>query len=87
MGKYRLIFMKSVTKDLYAIPKKDVSRILKCIDALSNDLRSIGCEKLSSQERYRVRHGVYRIIYEIEDDKLIVVVVKVGHRSEVYRNC
>lgn len=87
MGKYRLIFMKSVTKDLCAIPKKDVSHILKCIDVLSIDPRSIGCEKLSSQERYRVRQGVYRIIYEIEDDKLIVVVVKVGHRSEVYRNC
>jgi len=85
MGKYRLVFKKSVTKDLRAIPKRDISRILKCIEALSDDPRSTGCEKLSNQERYRVRQGVYRIIYEIEDDTLVVIVVKVGHRSEVYK--
>jgi mRNA interferase RelE/StbE len=84
MGKYRLVFKKSVAKDFRAIPKRDVSRILKCIEALSDDPRSPGCEKLSGEERYRVRQGVYRIIYEIEDDKLVVVVVKIGHRGEVY---
>jgi len=85
MGRYRLVFRKSVAKDLRSISKKDVARILKCFDALSEDPRSSGCEKLSGQERYRVRRGVYRIIYEIKDDMLIVVVVKVGHRSDVYR--
>ena len=85
MGKYRLIFKNSIAKDFRAIPKRDIARILKCIEALSDDPRSIGCEKLSNQERYRIRQGVYRIIYEIEDDKLVVIVVKVGHRSEVYR--
>ena len=85
MGKYSLVFKKSVAKDLRSIPKKDVARILKCFEALSDDPRGPGCEKLSGQERYRVRQGVYRIIYEIVDDTLVVVVVKVGHRGVVYR--
>ncbi len=86
MAKYRLIFKQSVARDLRDIPKKDVARVLKRIQALSDDPRAPGCEKLSGQERYRVRQGVFRIIYEIVDDVLVVVVVKVGHRSEVYRN-
>jgi mRNA interferase RelE/StbE len=85
MAKYKLIFKKSVAKDLRDIPRKDVARVLKRIEALSDDPRAPGCEKLSGQERYRVRQGVYRIIYEIVDDVLEIVVVKVGHRSEVYR--
>lgn len=85
MGKYRLVFKKSVAKDLRGIPKKDVARILKCFDSLAEDPRGTGCEKLSGQERYRVRQGVYRIIYEIQDDVLVVVVVTVGHRKEVYK--
>ena len=85
MGKYRLVFKKSVAKDLRGIPKKDVARILKCFDSLAEDPRGTGCEKLSGQERYRVRQGAYRIIYEIQDDVLVVVVVTVGHRKEVYK--
>jgi mRNA interferase RelE/StbE len=85
MGRFRLVFKKSVAKDLRDIPKKDVSRILKCFDALAEDPRAIGCEKLSGQERYRVRHGSYRIVYEIQDEAFMVVVVKVGHRRDVYR--
>jgi len=85
MGRYRLIFRKSVSKDLRGIPKKHVARILKCFQALAEDPRPPGCEKLSGQERYRVRQGVYRIVYEIDDDLLEVVVAKVGHRRGVYR--
>jgi len=84
MGKYRLVFKKSVTKDLHGIPKKDVARILNCVDALAEDPRAPGCEKLSDQERYRVRRGVYRIVYQIDDHDKLVVVVKVGHRRAVY---
>ncbi|MGH8363279.1 MAG: type II toxin-antitoxin system RelE family toxin [Gammaproteobacteria bacterium] len=86
MASYELVFRKSVTKDLRAFPKQDVGRIMKRIRLLATDPRPSGCEKLSSQERYRVRQGVYRIIYEIEDDRLIVLVVKVGHRRDVYRS-
>ncbi len=86
MAKYRLVFKRSVARDLRGIPNRDVARILKCFDALSDDPRAPGCEKLSGRERYRIRQGVYRIVYEIEDDVLTIVVVKVGHRSDVYRD-
>ena len=74
-----------MAKDLRAFPKKDVGRILRRIERLAEDPRGQGCEKLSGQEKYRVRQGVYRILYEIQDDVLIVVVVRVGHRKEAYR--
>lgn len=85
MASYELVFKKSVAKDLRDIPKKDVARILQRIDALRDDPRGEGCVKLSAQERYRVRQGVYRIVYEIRDHELIVMVVKVAHRSTVYK--
>ena len=85
MANYRLTFKKSVAKDLRLIPKDDVRRILKRIKALADDLHPMGCEKLSGQERFRVRQGVYRIVYEILDEELVIVVVKVGDRREVYR--
>jgi mRNA interferase RelE/StbE len=84
MAKYEIVFKRSVYKDLKPIPKSDVVSILKRIDTLAADPRGPGCEKLSGQERYRVRQGVYRIVYEIEDNRLIVTVVKIGHRGQVY---
>lgn len=86
MAKYKLLFKKSVTKDLRAVPKSDVSRILQRIDALASDPRGDGCRKLSGAEVYRVRQGMYRIVYEIRDGELVVLVVKVAHRSSVYRS-
>jgi mRNA interferase RelE/StbE len=86
MASYELAFKKSVAKDLRVFPKQDVKRIMQRIRSLADDPRPVGCEKLSGQERYRVRQGAYRIIYEIEDDRLIVLVVKVGHRRDVYRS-
>lgn len=86
MGSYRLVFKKSVAKDLRPVPKKDVARVLKRIASLADNPLPPGSEKLSGQERYRVRQGTYRIIYEIKNDELVVMVVKVGHRREVYKN-
>jgi mRNA interferase RelE/StbE len=85
MVNYRLTFKKSVPKDFRLIPKDDVRRILKRIEALADDPHPMGCEKMSGQERFRVRQNVYRIVYEIQDEELVIVVVKVGHRREVYR--
>ena len=85
MEKYELIFKQSVAKDLRAIPSKDIARILKRIEALKVEPRPAGVEKLSGQQKYRIRQGVYRIIYEIRGFELVIVVVKIGHRREVYR--
>ncbi|RFF27886.1 MULTISPECIES: type II toxin-antitoxin system RelE/ParE family toxin [unclassified Wenzhouxiangella] len=85
MANYSLVFKGSVAKDLRPIPRKDVARILKRIESLRDDPRPVGCEKLSGQERYRLRQGQYRILYEIGDKELVVTVVKVGHRKGVYR--
>ena len=85
MKKYKLTFKKSVTKDFRNIPKKDVKKILNKIESLTINPRAEGCIKLSSKENYRVRQGLYRIIYQIRDDVLIVNVIKVSHRSDVYK--
>ena len=84
MGEYKIFFKESVDKDLRSIPKKDVKKILARIEALAKEPRPQGCEKLSSREKYRIRQGVYRIIYSIQDQELTVWVVKVGHRKAVY---
>jgi mRNA interferase RelE/StbE len=86
MANYEIQFKKSVAKDLRSIPKNDVREILERIDALAANPRGEGCIKLSGQERYRTRQGVYRIIYEVKDAEIVVVVVKVGHRSQVYKS-
>jgi mRNA interferase RelE/StbE len=85
MGRYKLLFKKSVAKDLHAIPEKAVQRIIKKIEVLADDPRPSGCEKLTDREHYRIRQGSYRILYEIQDDVLAVIVVKIAHRSEAYR--
>jgi mRNA interferase RelE/StbE len=85
MAHYDLRFKPSVAKDLRGIPRSDVQRILGRIEALRDDPRPPGSEKLSGQERYRVRQGRYRILYTVADAELIVDVVKVGHRRDVYR--
>ena len=85
MARYDLRFKPSVAKDLRGIPRADVRRILGRIESLRDEPRPPGSEKLSAQERYRVRQGQYRILYTVADSELIVEVVKVGHRREVYR--
>ena len=85
MGRYKIVLRKSVAKDLKGIPKKDARRIVAAIKELAGNPRPPGAKKLSGQERYRIRQGNYRILYSIEDDMLIVTVVKVGNRRDVYR--
>ena len=85
MAKYKLFFTETFYKNLRGIPQKDVKRILKRVGELAVDPRPVGSQKLSGlQEKYRVRQGDYRIIYSIEDEQLVVIVVKVGHRRQVY---
>lgn len=84
MARYELRFKPSVAKDLRDIPKTDVRRILARIDTLRDDPRPPGSEKLSAQERYRLRQGNYRILYTVADAEVLVEIVKVGHRREIY---
>ena len=85
MARYKLLIKPSAVKEIEAIPsKKDRQRIVDRILKLQDNPRPPGSEKLSGQDKYRVRQGRYRIIYAIEDDNLLVYVVKVGHRKDVY---
>jgi mRNA interferase RelE/StbE len=85
MESYRIIVKKSVSKDLKKLPKKEIQRILTAIQGLSENPRPSQAKKLSGQERYRLRQGDYRILYSIEDNQLIVCVVKVRNRRDVYK--
>ena len=85
MAGYKIFLRRPVKKDLSSISKKDLKRILEEIKSLAVDPRPTGCEKLSGQEKYRLRQGNYRIVYSIQDYELTVWIVKVGHRREVYR--
>jgi mRNA interferase RelE/StbE len=85
MAVYSIFLKDSVRKDLDSIPNIHLKRILERIGSLAENPRPVGCEKLSGQEKYRIRQGDYRIIYSIQDTQLTVWVVKVGHRREVYR--
>jgi mRNA interferase RelE/StbE len=85
MEKYKITFKKSVSKDLKFVPKSDVKKILLKVDSLAVNPRREGAVKLNGQEMYRIRQGLYRIIYEIRDSELVIQVIKIGHRSDVYK--
>jgi mRNA interferase RelE/StbE len=87
VGTYRLLIKTSARKDLEAVEGKgDRQRVVRKIQTLAEHPRGPGCEKLSgSDDRYRVRQGRYRVVYEVDDEALTVTVVKIGHRREVYR--
>lgn len=86
MEKYKVSIKRSAVKEIEAIPqKKERQRIIRRIGQLAEDPRPPGSKKLSGNDKYRVRQGSYRIVYSIEDNELIVVIVKVGHRKDVYR--
>jgi mRNA interferase RelE/StbE len=85
MAAYEIFFRESVWKELKKVPKADLKKILSRIEQLGTDPRSMGCEKLTGHELYRIRQGNYRIVYSIQDNELTVWVVKVGHRKDVYR--
>lgn len=85
MAAYKIFFRESVEKDFAAIPRGDLKKILQRIQTLADNPRPAGCEKLTGQEKYRIRQGRYRILYSIRDWELTVLAVKVGHRKDIYR--
>lgn len=86
MARFEVLVKRSAVKEIESISRKrDRQRVVDRIRQLADDPRPPGCRKLSGRDRYRLRQGSYRIVYAIEDEKLIVYVVKVGHRRDVYR--
>ena len=85
MAKYRIEITKSAAKELSRIPKKDLRLIVSRIQALADDPRPSDSKKLCAEEKYRIRQGNYRVLYLIEDDILIIYVIKIAHRRKVYR--
>jgi mRNA interferase RelE/StbE len=85
VASYKLVIRRSAGKEIEALPPKDRRRVVTKIQGLAANPRPAGCEKLSGEEKYRLRQGDYRILYEIVDRELVVTVVKVGNRRDVYR--
>ncbi|RJQ53276.1 MAG: type II toxin-antitoxin system RelE/ParE family toxin [Actinobacteria bacterium] len=85
MAGYNILLKRSAAKELASLPKTDLPKVLERIASLASNPRPPGAEKLSAQERYRLRQGRYRIIYSIQDDELTVWIVRVAHRRDAYR--
>lgn len=86
MISYNLFFKRSAEKELRKISKPDIPGILDSIRALSNQPRPTDTQILKGENRYfRIRRGDYRVVYEVDDAKQSVTIIKIGHRSEIYR--
>ena len=85
MASYSVLLTRSAARDLGSVPAKDRQRIVTRIGALADNPRPVGAEKLSGDDKYRIRQGDYCILYEIVDAALVVTVVRIGNRREVYR--
>jgi mRNA interferase RelE/StbE len=85
VASYRLLIKPSAARELETVPHKDRRRIVARIQRLASEPRSVGAEKLSGHEKYRLRQGNYRILFSIDDAELTVLIVKIGHRRDVYR--
>jgi mRNA interferase RelE/StbE len=85
VASYKLLIKPSAAKELEALPRKDRSRIVSKIEGLVDNPRPTGAEKLSGEEKYRLRQGDYRVLYSIQDASATITIVKIGHRREVYR--
>ncbi len=86
MESYELLIKPSAAKELEAVGRKsDRTRIVDKIYTLRDDPRPPGCEKLTGQDRYRLRQGQFRILYVVDDAERVVTIVKIGHRRDVYR--
>lgn len=85
MEKYKIEFKKTATKELNSLPNKEIKKIINAINQLVVNPRLTSSKKLSASEYYRIRVGDYRILYEIKDQLLIVYIIKIAHRKDIYR--
>jgi len=86
VAKYNILIKPSAVKEIEHIPRKDRVRIIQKIQGLADTHRPQGCEKLTGENRYRIRQGGYRIVYSVSDRELHIIVVKIGHRRHVYKS-
>lgn len=82
---YTVNILRSAQKQLAKINREDRDRIISTIRNLADNPRPAGCIKLSGRPAWRIRIGAYRVIYEIHDDQLLIIIVAIGHRKEVYK--
>ncbi len=86
MGSYRIEWRASARREIRRIGKQHLPRIIEAVATLADDPRPAGCTKMTGSERaYRIRVGNYRVIYEIFEDAVLIEIVRVGHRRDVYR--
>ena len=86
MARYEVFIKPSALKELESVGTRKLRRnLVERIAALADNPRPQGCTKLAGDDRYRVRHGVYRLVYSVDDERRVVLVVKIGHRKDVYR--
>ena len=85
MVKYKIEFKKAAVKELDSISKKYIKKILTKIKDLAVNPRPNGSVKLTNREQYRIRQGNYRILYSIEDYRLVIFIVKIAHRKNIYK--
>jgi mRNA interferase RelE/StbE len=85
MENYRIFFRKSAVKELESIPSVQMKKMISRINSLAENPRPQGSRKLSTEERYRLRQGSYRIVYSVSDEERSVTITKIGRRREIYR--
>jgi len=82
---YKITWKKSALKELKTLEKKVIRNIIQQIESLKVDPRPKGCKKIKGfYLLYRIRKGNYRIIYSIKDDQLIIEIIRIGHRKNIY---
>ena len=82
---YTIEILRVAQKQLAKIDRQHQTRIIDAIRALADEPRPAGSKKLSGRPAWRIRIGSYRVIYEIHDDRLIVMIITIGDRKQVYR--
>ena len=86
MGSFQIEWKRSALKELKKTPKETIQRIIEAVDELADDPFPVGVRKISGTERtYRLRVGNYRVLYSVIQDKLLIEIIRVGHRKDVYR--
>ena len=86
MAYYRIDWRSSARRELRHLPPRVIARVVDAVAGLGDDPRPTGCRKLRGSERtFRIRIGQYCVVYEVQDDRLIVLIIRVRHRRDVYR--